>query len=88
MLRRVPAPVQRLFAAAVGSAHSSSWSASRASSSVSVGFAESAASPPPPPPSPFPGAPRGTGRAASFTISGTDLTMTDADEGTMQFVPA
>ena len=30
----------------------------------------------------------GLGKAASFTISGTDLTITDSDEGTMQFVAA
>ena len=30
----------------------------------------------------------GLGKAASFTISGSDLTITDSDEGTMQFVAA
>jgi hypothetical protein len=30
----------------------------------------------------------GLGKATSFTISGSDLTMTDSDEGTMQFVAA
>ena len=30
----------------------------------------------------------GLGTAATFTISGTDLTITDANEGTMQFVAA
>jgi len=30
----------------------------------------------------------GLGKAASFSISGSDLTITDADEGTMQFVAA
>jgi len=30
----------------------------------------------------------GLGKAASYSISGSDLTITDADEGTMQFVAA
>ena len=30
----------------------------------------------------------GLGKAASYSISGTDLTITDSDEGTMQFVAA
>jgi len=30
----------------------------------------------------------GLGKAASYAISGSDLTITDSDEGTMQFVAA